>query len=474
MRHILKYLIFIISFFWGCLSYAEDLKLNNNVSVNTKKWTDDIKVNGFFSGGTALNPNLPFNGINWGQYNTDRANTPQFNQSILTAVRQVDIYSNKLDYGFKFQGMVGTDARYAQYLGQTEYLIPSRTQFTMIEANVVVHLPILFQNGIDLKIGEFASHNGFEDPPSNENIFYTHSYSYNFGPFVDTGIMGITHLNDWLDIYTGIITGVDTTIGWPGDNNNSPSIHGGFISNFFDKKLQIEGMTHSGPQNPYVTDPHYVGWPNGVVGGIPAQCACNPNNAWRFFNNIVVIWKPDDKWMLASDISYYKESGWNPISKTGLPDYTINALADVYNFNPAILPQRPQGADAYGIANYITYQLTDVVKLAASAEFWRDNKNFFANAYPGYFDNVNQAHGYPAPSVIIRPQGQGTSYLALTAGVNIKPKIDNIPYFKEVLFRPEVRWDTSFNGAKPFFGSNGMIGTQKLIAMDVILPFSVK
>lgn len=438
------------------------------------RWLDTLTIDGFLEGGVAINPALPANGLNFGQYYTDRANSPQLNESVVTIQRPLDPKEKGLDYGFKLQGMFGTDVRYTEYLGQFDYLIKGRAQFTIMEANLQAHLPILTTGGVDLKIGQFGTYNGTEVFPAKDNIFYTHVYSYNFGPFLETGAMSITNVTDRLKFYAGITSGIDTTIGWPGDNNNSPSFHGGFSVSLLNGDLTIMGITHSGPENPDVKDPYRVGWPTGVVGGIPAACVCNPNHTWRYYNNLMTTWKATDNLTFITDMNYYREDGWNPISITGLPDYTLNSLGMAFGFNSTLIPQRPQGADAYGVSQYAVYKLNDLVRLGGRIEFWRDNKNFFAAAYPGYFDNANALHGFPAPSVISRPSGQGTSYLAITVGATITPKFDGGTIFSGLIVRPELRWDAAVNNAAPFFGSNGPKRTQGLVLIDAILPFALR
>nr|WP_246695801.1 outer membrane beta-barrel protein [Methylocystis rosea] len=233
-------------------------------------------------------------------------------------------------------------------------------------------------------------------------------------------------------------------------------------------------MTHSGPENPNVKDPLLVGWPDGVIGGVPAACGCNPNNAWRLFNNLTATWNVTENLSFTSDISYFRESGWYPVSVFGSSFDALNALPNGFGFNASLFPQHPRGANAYGIAQYATYKIDDSIKLGARVEFWRDAKNFFAAAYPGYFDSVNAEHGFPAPSVIVQPQGQGTSYLAITAGVTFSQKLTGLTYFSGLVLRPEFRWEAAVNDAAPFFGPNGPKRTQGLFSMDVIAPFAIQ
>ncbi len=438
-------------------------------------WIDTLTIDGFVDAGVSINPATPYNNINFGQLFTDRANLPVLNQALLTIQRPLDPKATGFDYGFKFQTFIGADARYSHFYGQLDYAMKGLNQVTILEANALFHLPILTQGGMDVKIGQFVTYNGSEVIPAKDNLFYTHEYIFNFGPFQHTGIMTTTHVSEWLDVYAGVTTGLNTSIGWAGDNQNSPSAYGGFGLNFFDGKLTILGFSHSGPENAKQLDPLGVGWPYGVVGGVPAACACNPTNTWRFYNNITTTWKPTENLTFITDLAYYRESGWNPISITGLPSATLSALDGAYGTNFSGLPNRPQGADAYGVSQTVSYKLNDVFKINGRVEFFRDNKNFFVAAYPGYVDAVNFAHGYWS-TTIGRPSGQGTSYLALTLGTTITPELPKMPYITGVILRPELRWDTAVNGVAPFFGSSpgAMKKSQGLISMDVIVPFSIR
>jgi hypothetical protein len=452
-----------------------------DVSVEMKKappppppsWFDTLTVDGFVEGGVSINPGQPFNGINWGHLFTDRASTPTFNQAVLTVQRPLDPKATGLDFGFKFQTLVGEDARYSHYYGQFDYLMHDRTQFTVLEAHGLVHLPILTQGGVDVKFGQFVTYNGYEVIPAKDNLFYTHAYDFNFGPFQHTGVMTVTHATDWLDIYAGVTTGLNTSIGWAGDNQNSPSVYGGIGLNLLNGDLTVLAFTHSGPENPKQLDPLGVGWPFGVVGGVPAACACNPTTTWRYYNNIVTTWKATENLTFITDTFYYREDGWNPISITGLPANTLAALDANFGTNLAGLPNRAQGADAYGVTQNVSYKVNDVFKVNGRIEFFRDNKNFFVAAYPGYFDAVNLAHGF-MNQTIARPAGQGTSYLALTLGTTITPELPKMPYISGIIMRPELRWDTSVNGTAPFFGPSGPKRSQGLISMDVIVPFTIR
>ncbi|MBM3655183.1 MAG: porin, partial [Alphaproteobacteria bacterium] len=72
-----------------------------------------------------------------------------------------------------------------------------------------------------------------------------------------------------------------------------------------------------------------------------------------------------------------------------------------------------------------------------------------------------------------RPIYSGTSYLALTLGATITPELPKLPIITGVILRPELRWDTSVNGATPFFNRSGLSSSQGMFNMDVIIPFTI-
>lgn len=498
-------------------------------SAPEKLWSDSLTLDGFVEGGIAINPSMPFNGLNWGQYYTDRANTPIFNSGVLTLQRPLDPLGDSFDYGFKLQGMIGEDVRYNHYSGILDYAIPSRTQIGPIEAFGIIHTPmknLISEGGIDIKVGQFVSLNGAETIIAKDNLFYTHNYMFNFGPFLDTGVMVTNHSRDWLDIYTGIITGNNMFIGWPGDNNHAVDFHGGVGLNFFKGDLVIMAITTTGPENPKQTDKFGVGWPIGFVNnatpwlpggwpyvtapgwpatsnvsayGMPNQCACDVNSAIRSWNNLTTTWKVTENFTSITDIAFMLETGWNP-STLGFPQRTWNVMnAALAAQNPAngaffgTAPASPMGASAFEIAQNFAYKVDDVWLLKARVQYFRDANNFFVSAYPGYNGNVNGAHGFWDPSIINRnittlPDGwspggsstqigsayTGTSYLSFTIGTTITPKLsEEIPYLTGLIIRPEFRWDQSINGASPFFSHSGMTPYQALFSTDIIVPFSI-
>lgn len=372
-------------------------------------WLDTLKFSGHIDAGIVGNPDSPSNNINFGHLFTDRANTPILNQLMLTAERPLDPKATGYDFGFKLQGLYGADARYTHSFNLFDRVTNNRNQFDLVEANGLVHLPWLTEGGIDAKIGDFPSPMSAEVIDATGNALYSHSYIFNFGvPFKNTGILATIHLNPVVDLYVGADTGVDAWVGRKGDNNSAGAGQAGIGLNLMDGKLTILALTHIGPENP------------------------RNNDDLRYLNDITATLKVNDKLTLTTDVNYIRDDGLHAIG--------------------------------YGAAQYAVYNLTDTVALVARGEVWRDNNGAFVAAFPGTLDFINTERGLvPATSI----SGGRTTYGELTLGVNYKPEVPKA--IEGFVIRPEIRFDDSLNGTKPF--NAGTSDHQVTLAADVILPF---
>ena len=378
-------------------------------------WADSISISAYVQAGITGAPGLnrAARGLNFGHAFTDRANQVLMNQVAIAIARDIDKTSKDYDFGFKLQGMLGTDARYTRSLGVLEKATSGAYQFDILEANVQMHAPWLTEGGIDFKAGIFTTPLGAETIDPTTNAFYTHSYIFNFGlPLKHTGAMATIHATPVLDLILGMTTGVNTTVGKWGDNNSAVSGIAGFGLNLMDGKLTVLALTHFGPEN-------------------ASAATRNASRHYRYLSDVLITYKPNDTWSFSTELNHIREEA--------------------------------VGANGYGIAQYVSYALNDQIKLNARAEAWRDEKAFFVAAFPGNFDFVNAQLGRPATVIGARP----TTYGALTLGVTYKPGLSG--HLSGLMLRPEIRYDHSLNGTKPFNG--GRSGGALTLAGDIVLTF---
>src|SRR6267143_436909 len=368
-----------------------------------------FKISGWIESGVTFNPDSPRDNQNFGRLFDDRANEPLLNQAVINFERALAPQPGEFDWGFKLQLLFGTDARYIHALGMLNHARRSSPyQPDIPEAYLSLHFPIISEGGLDLKLGKFVTLEGAETIDPRTNFFYSHTYIFNFGiPFNHTGALVTFHATKWLDLYSGITRGVNTSLD---DNNDSVSFHGGVGLNLLDGKLTVLASTSIGPET------------------------TNNNHDQRYLNDITVTAKITDKFTSITDLNY--------------------ALDEVID------------AQAYGIAQYFTYAINSWLTAGIRGEIFRDDKGFYVVSFADNHDPMRALEGQP--TIDPRTVGGGkTTYGAITAGVNIKPPMPKP--LAGLAIRPEIRYDCSLNDTRPF--NNSSDRDQFTAGIDFIVTF---
>jgi len=367
-----------------------------------------FKISGWIDAGVTFNPDSPQDNQNFGRLFDDRANEPLLNQVVINLERALAPQVGEFDWGFKLQFMYGSDARFIHSLGLFDRTAHEILQPDLVEAYLNLHFPVITESGLDLKLGKFVTLEGAETIDPRNNVFYSHTYIFNFGiPFNHTGALATFHAIKWLDLYAGITRGVNTSLN---DNNGSPAFDGGVGLNLLDGKLTVLASTHIGPETP------------------------GNNRDVRYLSDITVTAKITDKLTSITDFNY--------------------ALDEVSDTR------------AYAIAQYFTYAINSWITAGVRGEIFRDAEGFYVVSFADSQDPMRALRG--DPTLDPRTIGGGkTTYGAVTAGVNIKPPIPKP--FAGLTIRPEVRYDRALTNTRPFNDSSGR--DQFTIGVDVIIGF---
>ena len=360
-------------------------------------WFGGVTYAAQAEGGVSFNPQRPADGLNTGQLTTDHANQAQLNQLLLTVSRATDPKATGYDVGFAFQAMYGSDVRFYHFVDELDRTITSRYQLGIIQANVAAHLPWLTPGGIDVKAGEFPTPLGYETIDPSSTPFYSHSYIFDYGlPFLNTGLLGTAHANGTVDLWGGVVSGNQTTLGAnTGDDNGAPAgVFGIGLNNLLGGKLTVLALSQVGAENPSRLDP-------------------GANGALRYYNDLVITYKPTDKLTFTTEANYVRDDDAR--------------------------------AEGYGAAQYVSYALSGQVTLNARAEVWRDNSGFYVARYPGNLDAIDALEGRPSTTAALPP----TTYGEVTLGLTYKPAL---PTPLALQIRPELRYDQSLAASHPFDG----------------------
>jgi Putative beta-barrel porin-2, OmpL-like. bbp2 len=388
------------------LTPAEEEAQKNFVEKEEAK--SRLSIYGWIETGFTGNVDAPKDNQNFGRLFDDRSNEFVMNQAVITAERVLDPKVG-FDWGFKFQFLFGTDARFIHSLGLLDHAMRSSLyQPDIPEVYLNFHLPIVTEGGIDVKVGKFVTLEGAETIDPRTNPFYSHSYIFNFAiPFNHTGALFTLYATKWLNLVAGVTRGVNTSID---DNNDALAFHGGIGLHLNEEKFVVSAATHIGPETP------------------------GNNHDLRYLNAITTTWKITDKLTSITDLNYTYDDG-----------------AD---------------ASAYGVAQYLTYAINDKITAKVRGEIWRDAQGFYAAQFADPHDPMRALAGQP--TIDPRTVGGGrTTYGSLSIGLDIKPPVPKP--LSSLTLRPELRVDHSFSDTRPFNDSSD--DTIFTAAIDVIVGF---
>jgi hypothetical protein len=374
-----------------------------------------FKLYGWIEGGITGNPDNPTDSHNFGHLWTDRSNEPLLNQVSIVGERALDPNATGFDWGFKAWFLYGSDARYSKSVGFMDLVTNDRVQPDFPELYVSAHVPI-GSMGLDLKFGKYQDPMSGETFDPRSNVFYSHSYIFNFGiPENDSGGLAVLHVNKYLDVYAGVNRGVNMTFS---DNNSSVAFEGGFGLNLLDGNLTVLALTHDGPEDAL------------------------DNVDWRYLNDITTTWKITKNFTSVTD---------------------LNLVCDSID----------GGKWGGGGAQYFTYALNDWLQLGLRGEIFRDSQGFYVAQFRAnndfiHFERADNLFRPGFPSDPSNLGGGETTYFEVTGGVTIKPPLPKP--IAGLLIRPEVRYDRALTDRfKPF--NQNTEKDQWTFGLDLVLEF---
>lgn len=342
--------------------------------------TSPFSTYGWVQAGATLNSKQPKDRQNFGRLFDDRANEVMLNQVVLTAEKTLAAKPGESDWGYKIQGMFGSDARFIHSQGLLDNASNKMLQPDVVEAYFNFHVPGLTDGGLDVKAGKFVTLEGAETIDPRNDPFYSHTYIFNFGiPFNHTGVLAVLHATKQFDLYAGITRGVNTSLT---DNNHTFSFHGGI--GFTEGKLTALLSTHIGPETP------------------------KDNKNYRYLNDLTFTYALSDKESVITDLNYIQDDAAK--------------------------------AKGYGIAEYYLYKVSDTLTVQVRGEIWKDKNGFYVAQFGNNDDVMNALRGKPTrdPRTV---GGGNTTYSALTVGLSIKVPVAKP--LASLVIRPELRYDRS-------------------------------
>jgi len=320
--------------------------------------------------------------------------------------------------GYKIDLMFGQDAN--TFRG-TALLDDGFTDVAMRQAYVALRAPV--GNGLDFKMGVFDTIIGYESHDAGNNPNYTRSYGYSMEPLSHTGLLTSYRANDMFSASFGIANTVGPLITVHPDAAPNRQAWPTKAESY---KTYMGSLTFTAPESMgfLAGSTLYGGIVNGFNGSGRTEDISNGNQTHYYIGSTVAT--PIEGFRFGAAFDYL-------CMNEGFDDWSETEV---------------DGAWAWAISGYLTYQATEKLSLHGRGE---------------YFTQADELMRTGLPSKIF----------ALTATVQYD-------LWQNVLTRLEFRWDHQADGSTDAFGDatydgDDFVGDGKrnscMIAANVIYKF---
>ncbi len=338
-------------------------------------------------------------------------NTAQFDQAVLYVERAPDtVQRDHIDWGFRISGIYGVDYRYTTSYGLGSY------QLTKYNRNAGWDIPMEYvelyvpqvAKGLMIRAGRFISIPDIEAQLAPNNYMYSHSMTYTFDNFTNTGVLATLAITKNLFLQAGIVGGTDTFIGNIGKHVTNPDPNPLYPNSTF---LKDPGATPSFSgciryQSDSARDDLYL-----CVNGINSGVWGYNNLQWK---GLTYYHKFTDKFHVAFETYNIHETNVpnlnNPVAAQALanggtpfsgPDFRFNAPGAAQCHDPSTLKCR---ANVQAELAYWNYQFSPLDNLSLRTEYFNDyqgQRTGVATAYEGVALGVQH---WLSPQIELRPE----------------------------------------------------------------------
>jgi Putative beta-barrel porin-2, OmpL-like. bbp2 len=390
-------------------------------NTDVGKWmaSNNLQVYGWLNPGMNFSTNSGQKGANAPVAYTYSANTLQLDQAVVYLERLPDtVQKDHIDWGFRVSALYGADYRYTNSYGLGSYQFNKRNDengydFPMMYADI--YIPYVLE-GLEFRIGRYISIPDIEAQLAPNNLTYTHSLTYAWDNYTNTGIVGSLQITKQLMLQIGVDDGTETPIWRSGQK----------IPN-----LDPNNAIYSG--NSFKKDP----------GNQPSLAAClrySWNDGWDTlypcidgindgkwgYNNIqwhgfTYYHRFNPEWALNFE-AYYLDEHDVPNARNPAAVAIVNAGGTP--FSPQFVPRNssnlaycPNTTDftcsvwAVGVLGYLNYKPDVLNQFTLRLEWYDDPQgwrtgtgNSGVNGFTRYFDTAISWQHWLSPQIEFRPE----------------------------------------------------------------------
>jgi hypothetical protein len=389
-----------------------------NTDVGRWLYDNHIQIYGWLNGGFNLSTNSTQPSGNGPIGYTYTPNVPQFDQGVFYIDRFPDtVQTDHFDWGFRLSFLYGENYRYTNSYGLGSYQFNGHNNIYGWDVPMEytdLYWPKPFNglvDGLEVRIGRYISIPDIEAQLAPNNILYTHSLTYTWDNYTNTGLVTSWQINKNLLVQLGLTDGTETPL-WNCCRD---------LPNLFGPNALYPGTTYRRDpgNNASLTACVRMVWNDGWDTLYPCADGIN-NGAWGY-NNIqwhgfTYYHRFNDQWHIDFE-SYY-------LTEHGVPNLRNPAAVAIFEgggtpFSPQNVPFNPpnlvycHGTSKYecnpysiGVVSYINYTPDPLNNFTFRPE-WYDDPYGWRTGTGGRTEYLEFTIGWQhwfSPQIEIRPE----------------------------------------------------------------------
>ena len=381
-------------------------------------------------------------------------NVFQLDQAVLYFERTPDtVQDDHIDWGFRLSALYGVDYRYTTSLGLASYQLLDKNNnmgydFPMVYGEL--YIPKIAQ-GLVIRLGRFISLPDIEAQLAPNNYMYTHSLTYTYDNYTNTGIQFTLAATRNLFLQLGLSDGSETALWEAGQQLPNLYVRAGNPDPLYpgatfrrDPGNQPSGTLCIRMQSDSAHDNLYL-------------CADSINKGTYGYNNLqwlglTYYHRFNDHWHISFEAWHIQENG---VPNVNSPTAAAIIAGGGTPFSPQFIPfNAPSGAQCHS-----------VTQLSCNAP--EQSAVFYLNYSPKPLDNLS-LRGEVFDDIVGQRTGVANTYYEAALGWQhwLSPQIE---------MRPEVAWYHAAN--QDAFNGNSNAGvapdrkTEVVASGDIIFHF---
>ncbi len=170
-----------------------------------------IQIYGWLNAGINVSTSKQHGYSTYPEAYAERGNSPELDQEVLYIERQPDtVQTDHVDWGFRLSALYGLDYRFTTAKGYFSHQLLGKNQengFDLPMAYFDLYVPVA--QGMDIRIGRYISLPDIEAQLAPNNYTYSHSLLYTFDAYTQTGISVTTKFSNHWTLQVGLSPGND-------------------------------------------------------------------------------------------------------------------------------------------------------------------------------------------------------------------------------------------------------------------------